>query len=406
MNYNEAANLLRSEDTPKQLHALNEILFSLEEKKIFPTDEFLNELIERGLSCEKSTLVRELSFHCISIIYQQLQITRWSEVRAAVITEMGTAENASCLYTAIKVLSTLPITDFVLFCGSKDGISVMKSCLFSSIIEICAASVEALGPLLLDAWLYVHSTNLIDGYLNVESTAEARRYRDDISDFVFDIMKSFADGINGKAPGLEAGQFLEDHSMTTCAYFTVIGDLFERYCQKFNTIKEWTVCLLGSSLPTPPPEADTNAISRSASLSLLIRHILPIILPDPYYLFSRAKELPFHQATMNCISHILLSLLHSLPMETGPKSIRLCHLVFEDKPAMQFGTPEETDETALARSKPLNISVIELVEVSLMPSLPPYSCSYSSNLLPLLMNHRNGLRKLLSSTCPPLYLMK
>jgi hypothetical protein len=373
MNYHEAANLLRSEDTPKQLHALNEIFISLEENKLFPTDEFLIELIERGLSCEKSTLVRELSFRFISILYSKLQILRWSEVRAAVITEMGTAENASCLYAAIQVLATLPITDLVLFCGSKDGISVMKSCLFSSIVEICAVSVEALGPLLLDAWLYVHSTNLVDGYLNVESTAEARRYRDDISDFVFDIMKSFADGLNGKAPGLEAGQFLEDHSTTTCAYFSVIGNLFERYCQKFNTIQEWTRSLLGASLPTPPPEDDTNMVSRSASLSLLIRHILPIILPDPYYLFSRAKEVPFHQAAMNCISQILLSLLHSLPMEAGPKTIRFCYLVFEDKPAMQFGTPEETDETALARSKPLNISVIELVEVSLILrlSLPP-----------------------------------
>ena len=59
----------------------------------------------------------------------------------------------------------------------------------------------------------------------------------------------------------------------------------------------------------------------------------------------------------------MLTLLHSLPTETGPITIRLCSLVFEDKPTMQFGTPEETDETANSRSKPLNIGVIELVEV-------------------------------------------
>lgn len=363
MNCNEAANLLRSEDTPKQLHALNEIIPLIKLKKIDPNDEFLNALIERGLSCEKSSLVREISFVCISIIYQT-KIIRWSEVRAAVITEMGTAENAASLYAAIKVLYQLSISDLILFIGSKDGMSVMKSCLFSAVVDIGAVSVETLGPLLLNSWLYVQSINPVDGYMNVETTSEARRFRDDISDFVLEIMKNFAEGLKGKAPGLEAGQYLPDHSTTTCAYFSVIGDLFERYCEKYDKLREWTACVLGKGLMNPQPEFDTDLLSRSASLSLLIRHVLPIILPDPYLLLIRAKELPFHLASMKCVSNIILALLHSLPAQCGPNPARYYHLVFEDKPSMQFGTPEEVDETSISRSKPLNISVIELAEVT------------------------------------------
>lgn len=364
MDCNEAANLLRSEDTLKQLHALKEIIPLFKLKKLIPNDEFLNELIERGLSCEKSTLVRELSFACITIIYQTIKILRWTEVRAAVITEMGTAESAACLYAAIKVLDQLAISELILFIGSKDGMSVMKSCLFSPVVDIGAVSVEALGPLLLDSWLYVQSINPVDGYMNVETTSEARRFRDDISDFVLDMMKNFAEGLKGKAPGLEAGQYLPDHSKTTCAYFSVIGDLFERYCEKYDKLREWTACLLGEALIVPQPEFDTDVTSRSASLSLLIRHVLPIILPDPYSLLIRAKELLFHLAAIKCVSNILLTLLHGLPAECGPNSARHYHLIFEDKPSMQFGTPEEVDETSLSRSKPLNISIIELVEVS------------------------------------------
>lgn len=360
MDYEEAITLFRSEDTQKQLQALK-ILFNLIEIKQ-PTDEILNELIERGLSCEKSQLVRELSFQYISLLYKN-KIIRWSEVRAAVITEMGTAETSSCLCAAIKILHRLPISDLILFCGSKDGISVMKSCLLSPLVEICAISIENLGPLLIDAWLYVQSINAIDGYLNVESTSEARRFRDDISDFVLDMIKNFAEGLIGKAAGMEAGQTLHDHSKIVCSYFTVIGDLFERYCQKFDKIREWNASILGSIIPSPQPDTDTNYDSRSASLSLLIKQILPIILPDPYFLFQRAKQLQFHPSAFLCISNIMLTLLHNLPSQTGPITIRLCTLVFEDKPAMQFGTPEETDETANSRSKPLNISVIELIEV-------------------------------------------
>lgn len=360
MNYEEAILLLRSEDTLKQLYTLNNIIKIIEINK--PTDEFLNELIERGLSCEKSHLVRELSFQYIYILYSKYFI-KWSEVRTAIITEMGTAEISSCLCMAIKILHKLKITDLILFFGSKDGISVMKSCLLSPIIDISSVAIEYLGPLLLDAWLYVQSTNAIDGYLNVESTSEARRFRDDISDFVLDMIKNFAEGLNGKAAGLEAGQSLQDNSKTVCAYFTVIGDLFERYCQKYDKIREWNASILGSSIPSSQPDSDTNYNSRSASLSLLIKQILPIILPDPYFLLQRAKQLQFHPSTLSCISNIMLTLLHSLPTEAGPITIRSCTLIFEDKPAMQFGTPEETDETASSRAKPVNISVIELIEV-------------------------------------------
>jgi hypothetical protein len=386
MDYNEAANLLRSEDTPKQLHAIQQMLSYLQiNKTITPNEEFLNALIERGLSCEKSSLVREISFHYIYLLYSYQHIIHWSDIRAAIMTEIGTAENSSSLYSAIQILTKLSSYELILFCGSKDAMSAIKSALFSPLIDISAIAIESFGPILIQIWIILQNgTSTLDGYLNVESTAEIKRYREDLSDFILEIMKNFSEGINGKATGLEAGQYLEDHSKTTCAYFTVLNYLFELFCSKFQKINEWNSDLLGS-FPLSSLDTSTslthlsNLNSRSASLSLLIRHLLPILLPDPYHLFIRAKELSFHPLAMKCVSNILLSLLHSLPEGVGPKTIRSCYLVFEDKPALQFGTPEETDETALSRIKPLDLSVIELTEV--LSPISPVSLSVSSSMV-------------------------
>jgi hypothetical protein len=365
MDYLDAATLFKSEDTQKQLEALRAVFPLLH--CVTPSEDFLNCLIERGLSCEKSQLVRELSFQCVNTLYG-IQVTKWSEVRAAVITEMGTAETAACLIAAIQILRRLPISDLVCFCGSKDGISVMKSCLLSDQVNIRAAAVENLGPLLLDAWIYVQSTNAVDGFISVESTSEARRFRDDISDLVIDMMKNFAQGLLGKAPGLEAGQFLVDHSHVTGAYFSVMGDLFERYCAKFDSINEWIGCILGAPLHPPPPEADPDVRSRSASLSLLMKVVLPVLLPDPYLLFTRWASLSFQASATSCISSILYTLLHSLP-SAGPSTVSSCTLLFDDTPAMQFGSSTELDDTQGSRSTPMRLNVVHLCQVNFVTSL-------------------------------------
>jgi hypothetical protein len=393
MDFNEAANLLRSEDTPKQLHAIQQMLSYLQaNKSIAPNEEFLNALIERGLSCEKSAYVRELSFHYISLLYSYQQIVHWSDIRAAIMTEIGTAENSSSFFAAIQILIKLPIHDLILFCGSKDAMSVIKSALFSPLIEISSLAIETFGHILLDLWIYLQNLSLpiLDGNLNVSSTAEIRRYREDLLDFIFEILKNFSEGINGKALGLEAGQYLSDESRTTCAYFTVINELFQRYCLKYQRIQEWTAHILGSSLPISTSE---NVNSTSASLSLLMKSILPILLSHPSDLFTRAQELSFHSSALFCVSNILLSLLQSLPEGVGSMTIRSCSLVFEDKPALQFGSPEEIDETALSRIKPLDLSVICLAEVCL--SSPRLSVLVHLSYL----CHRSGSKRLSCVAC-------
>ena len=52
---------------------------------------------------------------------------QWAGVRAAVVTEMGTAESAGCLAAAVSVLSALPDHMLVTFFGAKDRCTLTHS---------------------------------------------------------------------------------------------------------------------------------------------------------------------------------------------------------------------------------------------------------------------------------------
>jgi hypothetical protein len=365
MDYEHAAILLRSEDTAKQLEALNSVIPILQ--SLPPNDEFLTALIERGLSCEKSHTVRQLSFQCIDILYG-IRITRWSDVRAAISAEIGTAESPECLFAAIRVLYNLPIIELVCLIGSKDMMSCVKGCFQAENVYICAVSVENMGPLLIDTWLYVQSANSIDGIISVESTAEARRFRDDICDFIGEVFKNFALGITGKAPGQEVNQILPDHSRPVGAYFSVAADLFERYFACYDDLHYWTASLLGAALPVPPPRGDADSSSRSASLSLLMRQVLPTILADPYLLFKRWQQQTFHTGIMSCISHALLAVLLSIPADRGSLGY-VSRLVFEEQAGLQFNAVEEKDETAASRDLQMDVNIVKTAEVLSFVSL-------------------------------------
>ena len=359
MEYEQAAILLRSDDTTKQLSALKSVSPIL--NSLPPSDEFLSALIEHGLSCEKSHFVRQISFQCVEVLYS-IRITRWIDVRAAISTEFGTAESAECLVAAIRVLNHLPITDLVALIGSKDIMSVMKGCFQAENVSICAAACAGMGPLLIDTWLYVQSTSSIEGIIPVESTAEARRYRDDLCDFIGELFKNFAHGIVGKAPSSELDQNLPDHSRSVGAYFSVIADLMERYFSCYDQLHRWTASVLGATLPEPPPSGDADLTSRSASLSLLMKEVLPTLLADPYLLFSRWHKMTFHVGVMSCISHTMLALLLAIPSDSGVNGFA-SRLVFEEQVTMQFTPTQSTDETEASRAKQMEICIVRVAEV-------------------------------------------
>lgn len=118
MDYLKASSLFRSEVVDSQLTAIRFIYSQLLLGQL-PSEEFIHILIEQGLSCEKSALVRELSFRCIHQLYT-FRVVHWPQVRAAVVTEMGTAESTGCLSAALAVLVALPDSLLVSFVGAKD----------------------------------------------------------------------------------------------------------------------------------------------------------------------------------------------------------------------------------------------------------------------------------------------
>ena len=130
MDYINASNLFCSEVVDSQLTAIRFVYSQLLLGKL-PSEDFLQVLIERGLSCEKSALVRELSFRCVHQLYT-FKVVHWSEVRAAVVTEMGTAESTGCLSAALAVLAVLPDSLLVTFVGAKDRFSLPPSTCLSS----------------------------------------------------------------------------------------------------------------------------------------------------------------------------------------------------------------------------------------------------------------------------------
>ena len=84
-----------------------------------PPLRFLNTLLETTVSSEKP-LLRELSFLLIKEVYSGSRVVLWNETRAAVITEMSTAESAGCISAVIGVLSSLPVDSLMVFLSAKD----------------------------------------------------------------------------------------------------------------------------------------------------------------------------------------------------------------------------------------------------------------------------------------------
>ena len=114
----KATTMFRSEVVEQQLTALKFVQSRLEANQL-PSDDLVCALVEVGMTCELSTIVRELSFRYIRQLYT-FKIIHWGEVRAAIVTEMGTADSTGCLSGALSILNELPDSILVPFIGSKD----------------------------------------------------------------------------------------------------------------------------------------------------------------------------------------------------------------------------------------------------------------------------------------------
>jgi hypothetical protein len=85
---------------------------------------------------------------------------RWPDIKAAIMTELGNAETVGPLAAAIAILHLIPPSELFLFFSSKEGIASILSCCTSDNLDMRAACVTAISPLLVDQWLLVEGQAL------------------------------------------------------------------------------------------------------------------------------------------------------------------------------------------------------------------------------------------------------
>lgn len=385
IDYSNLLVQFRGNDSAKQINALCSAIWH----DSLPTEAFLNEIIENGLCNEKSQKIRELSFELIRKIYE-IQIVRWTDVRSALMTELGTCEGPGCFVSAAKILYQLPTNELILFIGSKDGASLIKSCCLAEISDLRVVAVETLGPLLLEAWIYLEaSVSSVEGLFKVESTSESRRFRDDIFDLVIDLFKNFARGAKGVANSSEAGQLLDDSCRACSAYTFVLGKLFELYNLKGNTILQWTSAILGTSIDyrdiisasSSRPLWFPDLSLLSACLAPLVKHVLPILVCDPFVLMARWRDMRAGPSFTSCITEMVVALLNALPSAGAITSSQTC-LELPDAGLMQFASMSAADDFSASRSKVCELNVQQLAEDWVLRCLHPLLCtSLSADLL-------------------------
>ena len=365
LDYFASSILLRSGDVSKQLSALKTSVIPLLSNNIPPTEEVIRALIENGLTSEKSSLVRILSFKCIQILYKQKSRAFWNEVRTAILTEMGTAEDAIALGAAISTIEFITDPEKVKFVGSKDGMSAIKSCCSAQDSNIRSMSVKCLGPLLLKVWLLTESISIIEGYNRFESMVEARRMKEDIRDFIKDIMKDFAYGSIGKLHGSETGLLFPDVRCTALAYFHVLNETLRLYNEPNDVVGDWMKCILGINILHLSSSQLRLRARNAIAIAPLLKVILPILCTNPYVLMARCRKLSYPPEMTLFIGELIITLLS----ENMQQCSSIVGVEMGTMVSNQFSAINDQGGTAASCEIPLPINIVQLASEWVMLNL-------------------------------------
>lgn len=383
MDYSSVVELIASDAEAKQIAGLVSVYPYL---SIYaPSDAFLSALVENCIASEKER-VRELAFRCILELYRTRGVTRWGDVRTALITELGTAESSRALTAALAVLAYVPLRDQVLLFTSKEGISAIDGCLSSELPTIRATAIREITPYLISSWLYLDVGGNIEGLVKMETPADMKRFKEDFRDVIVDKLKRFTTSLLGKADSPK-----ETNYLCREALLVAFGDLFYRFNAADSHLDDWVEALLGCS----PVGLTQQQLSESreivaASLSPLIQLIVPYIAVDPHLLVQLCRSTLVHMKSTGvasirvtrCVTGFVQMLLGSLPASSGDAAaVQAVGLISGLPDTMDFSSPINAtnrpadvllEETSSSRSGTMNyINIIQYAEEWIVSEIAP-----------------------------------
>ena len=372
-----------------------------------------SEIITSVLEClgSESNRVRENALRLIQTLYSiKGHAVQWNEVNPAIINELNEVSSVTgsgdkgTLAAVIGVLSSLKAPDLIHFLSINDPSSVytsIKNCLVSPDHTLRLIAIIGFGMLIIRI-LYAYDVNgfTLEGYIKYESYSDSHRQRDDLYDFISDVMRSYAKGVIGETPQKERdidsvaieSAFIENNSIFD-SYCEVLLDLITMYnSYESNPLGRWTAALLGqvgcaenSSYFRIRRQAKWQEIPKQISL------IIRTIFVDKFILSHRRRRFPTCDSYGHLISQIYILLLHELPYHSSPALTRL-HILTpaEKKSIFAVRSPNDPpeDETLESRqgdaSFPLLSFLKEWIQNDLLAScnLKLTSSSVQSDLNP------------------------
>lgn len=335
MEYGKVVDLLNSGNVPKQLSALLSISTYIQ---IYtPSEEFWSALIEHGLSSDNDH-IREAAFRCVFAMYLR-QFGHWTDVKTAIMSEISTADHPKSLRAALSIFNIIPKTELLLFFGSKEGAASILSGCTSDNLNIRAACVTTISPLLVDLWILLDGPVNPEGLIPTESTADGKRYTLDFKDLCLSLFKQFTSGLLGKSDlsgslGTASTNDLQ-HPGCIASYFSAVAALLTRYNAGNCVVEKWVSALHGC-LPASGcvvPEIVERLADKQASAALypLIKTVIPRLCSDPYLIISNWENVCMSNdhlsgglcsdvaalAATECLNGLFIAISHNLPQSTA-----------------------------------------------------------------------------------------
>ena len=228
---------------------------------------------------------------------------------------MTSVETVEQAMHRIASLQTLSIEDIVVFFYSKEGQSEVRSSIVLDNELIRTIAVIGFGKMILVAWESSMKCN-IENLLKFSSLSEAIRMKEDFSDFAFDMMKSFSQGVIGKAPAADPQQRLDDSSTCVRGYCESLSDLLLQFNGKISEFEENLNSILGKSgLST------ASSVRRgydAISFLPLVKRVIGGLLRDGGHslLIARWRNMSWCYEYTRLLSQLFLFLLHDCIADT------------------------------------------------------------------------------------------